>query len=372
MKSLDLLTGVCLFVTLMSSLPVYPAGIIPRELPSIAQADVSTGGLEPTKAQHERSTGDQFEGRNPEIQAINAYLTSLEPLTLDKNNVLPHINDVIEVIESLNKENLRSFFLGGTEMGYEGYEVFADCNDYNTLMNVLRNLVKASKSCTQDDVSFLMLVIEQETFDHQFLNRFSKQMLDQCRAFEMSLLKYRIDKSIGKLPDDIFGLIASLANVKLNILKENQSRERKEITIRDTAPPQNRDDLVKALRLVKFDDTNYRDFSLLLNRQFNSMLPADEDGKRIKMDRNDEMAKLEDFFRNDLVRPCENLVAKVMNVLNDSVMIYKRIFPDTLTSLLSELRKAEPELDYQLELYRVCRRVQLNSDKIWSTLSNMR
>lgn len=88
-----------------------------------------------------------------EFQAINSYLTSLEPLTIDNAIVVPHLKSAIQTIES-----------GGENkgVGHEDLGILLE-NDRQVTLSILRNFVSASKSCEQSELNFLTMVTEQQT-----------------------------------------------------------------------------------------------------------------------------------------------------------------------------------------------------------------
>lgn len=96
-----------------------------------------------------------------EFQAINSYLTNLEPLTTNNAVVIPNLNAAIAKLESLEQANLaESFEANGEES--DGFKVLLE-NDTKTTMSIMRNFVSASKSCEQSELNFLIMVTEQLT-----------------------------------------------------------------------------------------------------------------------------------------------------------------------------------------------------------------
>lgn len=91
-----------------------------------------------------------------EFQAINSYLTNLKPLTTNNAAVVPHLNNAIDRLESLDWAQLNP------EQDSSDFKVLLE-NDPQTTLSILRNFVSASKSCEQSELNFLVMVTEQQT-----------------------------------------------------------------------------------------------------------------------------------------------------------------------------------------------------------------
>lgn len=94
-----------------------------------------------------------------EFQAVNSYLTDLQPLSADPTIVRPHLEDAISAIESVGLEKFNEQTNNDLDTKFKTLLR----NDPRVLLTIMRNLLIASRSCDEENVSFLVHVVDRQT-----------------------------------------------------------------------------------------------------------------------------------------------------------------------------------------------------------------
>lgn len=210
------------------------------------------------------------------------------------------------------------------------------------------------------------------SFKGQFLNKYARSLLEQCWMFNLSSLSQRIDRSIGKLNSALFDFLAELANQVSNRRAREQRANSGTLIISDQSPPNDPAASLQQLKQVVFEPQNQlRMVALSLNGMFSNRLASDETESRAKMPKKEELAKLNDFYRNSLVVPCEQATNRIKSAFS-LLTNYNFLPTGTRNSMIAAERAANPSLDYHFEIYRICRQVRANSNNLWNLLSKMR
>lgn len=107
----------------------------------------------------EASGLDGQSGESVEFQAVNSYLTDMEPLTDEPSQVVGRLSEAVDAIESLGAPTFEQ--LGADHsIGKLGSLLHTDAQ---VTLTVLRKLIWASRRCDQESLDFLVLVVEHET-----------------------------------------------------------------------------------------------------------------------------------------------------------------------------------------------------------------
>lgn len=308
------------------------------------------------------------------IQAINAYLTDLDSIKLDTNSVISELKEAVDNIEKFGFETFATMTIEDlNNIGLSKFNNLLIANDPKVTVNIMNNLIMTSRSCNDESINFFTLIIEQETFDGQFLNKFSRLLLENCLKFETSTISQRIDRVIGKMKSNLFDLLGEVANIYDNITKENQTRKSGDITIREPGKTDSINELLRQLKQINLTmASKLKQYALALNRYFNRQLPVDNNDTRINLSKGDELKRLELFYNNELIQPCSELIIKVKTITKP-LLEYKKIFKQlSISSILDSIRVNNKEFDYQIEIFRICTQVQDNEKQLLQMLKNMR
>lgn len=222
---------------------------------------------------------------------------------------------------------------------------------------------------------FLVLVFL-SSFEGQFLNKYAKNLLEKCWSFNLSALSQRIDRAIGKMSSALFDFLAELGTQVFNRRQRAQRNNAGTLTISDQTPPNDPVELLKQLKQVTFDAPGQlRLVALSVNGMFGLRLTDGMFGtNRIaKTPKKEELNKLNAFFKDSLIVPCEQLIDRMKGAFS-LLMDYNHSFASRQTQKiqLESMRASDPTLDYHLEIYRICRQSKANSSALWSLLSKMR
>lgn len=95
-----------------------------------------------------------------EFQAINSYLTSqLQSQKEDKSAVIPILERAVYTMEAVGMDNIH--ILRSSDVGREFEPLIGERP--RAVLAILKNIVSASKSCSQDNLNYLTIVVEHET-----------------------------------------------------------------------------------------------------------------------------------------------------------------------------------------------------------------
>lgn len=101
-------------------------------------------------------TNDEFLGMSAELQSVNSYLNEIDPVSATR--VVQSLEEARSILNTLGDDAVRT----GAEAGSADASVRCLLgNNPDTLRTILDNLIVAAKSCTQESVDFLDLVVSQ-------------------------------------------------------------------------------------------------------------------------------------------------------------------------------------------------------------------
>lgn len=300
-----------------------------------------------------------------EMQALNSYLTKLELFSLDSRYVVPPLKDAIDAIEALGIDEFSKLDTESTDLDTKFKPLLG--NNSRIVLSSLKQIVSASSSCSQESLNFLKLIVERQTFDGQILNEYARGLLAKCWTEDLNLMPERIERKIGKMATSLFELIGKLAKREYNE-REREQAPKGRIVINDLEPPRTLKDRLQQLKQVSFDtDKQRRMFARAIFNQFS----GEQESLTGSFSDRTGSSKLEEFYNVSLVAPCGELIDKMQSILSKLSSLI-RYSPDNSDASIKMKRLKHEEVDYKLEVYRICKQMRSNDSAIWSILSRIK
>lgn len=338
--------------------------------------------------------------QSSEFKALDSYLGhQLQLAGTEASLVVPRLSELVEALVSLGPENFAKLDAENDDAGRKFKSLLA-AKDAQRLLKLARDFVAASRSCEDEALSFLVSLVlaaddqpeaaaaerrakttGRPANSSSFLDRYSRSLLDKCWRFHLDRRASQLVKSAGKMSAELFELVEELANKLANLQLLKKRRAQGSITINDQSLPNNKVDRVRSLKSIALlSPSGQQVFTVALRKRFaqiKSMLAGDNDDD--DRDQREEGAlkeasvetppdELKGFFRENLVAPCNQLLARMRNQLQAIEASGKLYSKSTLRADLASQAVGNFEFLYMLEMNRICEQIVAKQASLMSQL----
>lgn len=362
-----------------------------------------------------RVPGKETAGESECVRDVDLYLNELG-IELDGDNANERIrsalDDAIEQLEQLDN-SLEDKVLKLQKEEALKRLVSSACppEQLQSFVKGLREAV-VDDECSQVSLYFFMAISNCELAakgkDELRLNEFARRRVESCWIGFVSTVTRGIDRTLGKMSRPVYSLIERLAKKVVDMrsqgakgkLRDNRvaSIEIDENKVREVAEDVkaiwadasgeqlatvykgNSTDLqatIAMLKQVELEaEANRKDFAQALSSLFNSYrqhrVEADqEQGNFEKKDKTKLIKQAQDFHIEYLVNPCNELMDRLKFLVAQG-NIYRGQTKHTLGEALGREKLTNPRLDYELQVYRICKFANEKRRELGLLLANLR
>lgn len=201
-------------------------------------------------------------------------------------------------------------------------------------------------------------------FEGQFLHKYTGERASVCEQVQADIVAQKVEKSLGKIADGIFELVADLAQAYVARDKKTSAASRGQIVISDNQKLVDPHEIIRTLKQMKLDTTSQRQlFATIVRNHYAEHHPTPEN-ERVTVEMRRE--RLRNFFIESLLDPCNELCDRWQETTNYPLFVSlpKRKVAETI----GERRKVSPTFDRSVEMVRVCRQVREHSASILASV----